>query len=361
MSEEETVQDIKLYNKISDLLAAEEMNSKKLSPSALMCFLGCEMQYFFRYVKGWRIAVKSGPLALGSAFHAGAEEINRQEALYGKSNIEDAIRSYNETWEDDTDGVEFKTEKEKEKAYQMGLSLLEKYLKSDHRKKTEVMTYRALRSDNTMIPAVEMELRVPVIDLATGEELAEGWEIHGYIDVIKRATGSISGTKVKKGELIVADYKTSRSEYTGFKVEMNLQLLMYAYAIRYLLRAYDNVFGDSFKKDREDWVGIICLTKKAAPDKSLGTIDPIYVKVTDEEIEYLQNLVVRAIERIEAGVFLPTGIANHDSMCAWCEYKFPCKIKRQKGSLDADVEFWWHSKKKTTQGKGKSNRRTIVS
>lgn len=317
------------------LLTAQQMGNRTISPSALIMLLGCELRFFFQYVKNWRIAIKAAPLALGSSFHAAAEHLNRETALGRKVKTQDLFDVYDITWEEETNGVEFKSLNEKASNREMGLKLIEKYLNSNRRKQFSPTLHRAEHDPTALIPAVEMEMSFPFIDLDTGEVLKDGWYIRGFIDVIKKANKDIPTNGIHKGDLFVADYKTARSEYTDLMVKLNLQILMYAYGIRYMMAQIPDMFP-GHKNKKEDWVGIICLIKRKDP-----AVKHILVKVTDEEIRYLQDLVLKALNRVEAGIFLPTGLCNPTMNCTYCEFKEPCQGLR----VGENPEEWWAKNK----------------
>ncbi len=327
---------------------AKKKGKRTISPSALMTLMGCELKYFFSYVKNWRIKVKAPPLALVSSFHAAAEHLNREQALGRKVTKQDLFDVYDVTWAQETDGCEFKSAKDEMAQRDTGLRLIDKYMNSTRRKQFTPTVCRAEGDHDAWIPAVEMEISAPFIDLFTGEELKDGWLIRGFIDVVKVADKDIPSVGVRAGDSFVADYKTSRSEFSDFSVQMNLQILMYAYGIRHMMKQVPDLFPEAGSaKDREDWVGIICLVKRKDP-----VIKHIMVKVTDEEIRYLQDLVLKALNRIEAGIFLPTGLNNPTMNCGWCEFKEPCKGLR----MGKNPEEWWAKNRQ-----GYRNTRSTVS
>jgi hypothetical protein len=289
------------------------------------------------------VFVKAPPLALGSSFHAATEHLNRETSLGRSVSNDDMYDVFDVAWDEETKGVEFKSPNDEMAQHDMGFKLLSKYMNSTRRKQFEPTTYQVLGSD-AIVPAVEMEIDIPFINQSTGEVLKEDWYIRGFIDVVKEAKKDVSTVGIKKGDMFVADYKTSRSEYNDFAVEMNLQILMYAYGIRYYLRHHSEMFPQ-FKKDKEDWTGIICLVKRKEP-----VIKHLMLKVTDQEIEYLETLLKDSLSRVEDGIFLPTGLSNPMLNCGWCDFKEPCQmIRKEFGS--ANIDEWWGKKRRAMKSK----------
>jgi CRISPR/Cas system-associated exonuclease Cas4 (RecB family) len=304
--------------------------SRRLSPSALNTLLQCPRLYWFKYIMGWKISSSGVALALGSAVHGGFEKLNRNIALGKKVHLNDIFEEFDTFWEKESEGLvlgeHYKKEKELEDNYNMGLGITEKYWNSIRRKQMSPITYQPPGA-SVDIPAVEMRIEVPFIDLFTDKIIDDDWMIIGYIDVIKQVKRASKGLKV--GDLAVLDYKTTQREFDDFKLTTLVQLLIYAYAMRFMLRNYNMFPG--MKKDREDFVGIIECLKRKTP-KNIHAKTKL-ISVSDEQIEQLQLLIRDAIALIRNGIFLPY-FGDH---CGWCDFKEPCSGMTR----GEDPREWW--------------------
>jgi len=332
-----------LYDKVN-----KRRSKNSLSPSALNTGLQCRRKYSFQYIKGWKVKSKSLALALGTSLHAATEHLNRSKALDKECDLQDMFAEFDAWWEEETEdlemGIDYRYPGEPDKNKKMGNLLIEKYWNSKRRKQMEPMLYTPPGAD-VYVPAVEMPIEVPFINVNTGKFIDEDWTIIGYIDVIKKVTKGTRTDGLKKGDVAVLDYKTTAREFSDFKLATLIQLLIYSYGMRYMLRN-ENMFDD-IKKDQEDYVGIIELLKRATPDKAHARTKMI--QVTDENIEFVQNLIKDFIEDIKSRRFLP----NFGDHCMWCDFKQPCMMMNN----GQDPDVWWNKNKKKIESKYK--RRTV--
>jgi hypothetical protein len=311
------------------------------SPSSTKEFLSCRLKYFFKYVKGWKIKEKSTNLALGTSFHAAVEMQNRRVALNKAVTKADSFEEYETQWNNEvlflSEGEDYKDQKELDKARQIGLDLIEKHWNSHTRKAIEPAIYCPPYS-SVFVPAVEMHLDVPIINMRTGKPHNTDHHITGFIDLVS------SAKRVTKlfhtNDLMVIDYKTAGREWDQFTVDTTLQLLIYAYGIRYVLRN-ENWFPH-LKKDKEDLVGIICLVKRKPKGATkFGLLKNYFIRIDDREIEYLERLLMKCIGELNdsgdnAENFLPNPTPDN---CRFCRYKEPCLLMRR-GARNSDILAW---------------------
>jgi len=297
--------------------------------------LQCKRQYWFRYIKGWKIQGKNLALALGTAFHAGVEKMNTLDALDKKIEIDDIYEEFDTAFTNETqnyeEGVDFRNEYDINSAYQMGIELLEKYWNSSGRKLMKPILYRP-EGSGELVPAVEMKINIPLLNLETGESINDDWILIGYIDVIKKVVKDSKRQKINKGNICILDYKTTSREYDEFKLHTLIQLLLYSYAIRYILNYDKNVLDIS--KDKEDYVGIIeILKRKKGENQSAKTR---LISISDGQINELQKFIHDFILYISDGNWIP----NFTDQCSYCDYKEPCF----KMTMGIDPEEWWTTK-----------------
>jgi hypothetical protein len=187
-----------------------------------------------------------------------------------------------------------------------------------------------------------MRVDVPFVNIKTGKAINLKHHITGYIDLM--AKGKKDTKMFCEDDLMVLDYKTASREWDQFTVDTNIQLLMYAYAIRYILRN-ENFFPET-RKDREDRVGIISLhkknmTKKRGDPPKYGKINNYIIMISDGEIDFLQKLLLRCIDELEySGENVHNYLPNPTPMnCKYCEYKEPCLMTRR-GAGNLDINAW---------------------
>jgi hypothetical protein len=332
------------YDQIYDQIN-RKTNATTWSPTSTKTFLGCRLRYFFQYVKNWRITVRSPAFSIGTSFHAAAEKLNVLEALDKDIDTADLFEEFDRVWlseiKDMKEGVEYKDQSELDVSRQKGLDLLEKHVDSTIRKSYKPLLYTPPFSD-VQTPAVEVRVDVPLVNLYTGTPYTDKHRVTGFVDamaVAHRATSHFD-----PGDLMVLDYKTSSREWNQFTVDTNIQLLMYAYAIRFILRN-ENWFP-GLNKTQEDLVGIVCLIKqKPSGTDKWGKIKNYIIRITDDEIQYLERMLLKCVADLEASGtevegFLPNPTPDN---CRYCEYQEPCLLVRR-GARNQDIIDWGESK-----------------
>ena len=232
---------------------------------------------------------------------------------------------------------------------QKGLDLIEKHVNSRIRKSYGPTLYVPPYSD-VHSPAVELNIDVPLVNMRTGRILRDKNHVSGFIDLV--GIGEKPTSHFEPGDLMVLDYKTAAREWNQFSVDTNLQLLMYAYAVRFLLRN-ENWFPH-LKKDKEDLVGIVCMVKQKENKKSekWGKVRNYFIRITDQEIDFLERTLANCIDELErcgdqVENFLPNPSPEN---CGWCDYKETCLMARR-GANTQDILDWgtahgFHKKKR---------------
>jgi CRISPR/Cas system-associated exonuclease Cas4 (RecB family) len=329
------------YDELYDELT-QKRGVRTWSPSSTKEFLSCRLKHYFKYVKGWRIRERSAALSLGTSFHAAAEKLNRLQALNQEFTTADLFEEFDRSWAQEIsmmeEGSDYKTQGELDLNRQKGLDLIEKHFNSRIRKSYSPVLYVPPFSVQ-QAPAVELKVDVPFVHMRTGRLINDKYRITGFIDVVSVAEKSTS--HFDPGDLMVLDYKTLGREWDQFTIDTNLQLLMYAYAMRFILRN-ENWFPH-LKKDQEDLVGIVCLLKQRESKKSekWGKIKNYIIRITDGEIDYLERLLTRCIDTLEecgdqAENFIPNPTPDN---CRYCKFKEPCLMVRRGGRTE-DVLDW---------------------
>jgi len=200
----------------------------------------------------------------------------------------------------------------------MGLRIIDQFFRSP-----EIFNAKpiiAYDDDGNEKPGVELYFRLPLINVKTGEILAEDVFITGMIDVIES----------NRGKPKIKDHKTASREYSDWFIDTSLQLTMYSYAFRYL--AAEGKLKTKAKK--EQCVGFNIFMKPK--DKN----EPIYVErqITDSDLENLYKTVKRVHKGVQNEVFIP---ALNDACEAYggCEYRDVCRDYQQNKGVFEDGFF----------------------
>lgn len=150
--------------------------------------------------------------------------------------------------------------------------------------------------NNEEKPAVEMEFRIPFVDLRTMKPI-EGLDVdlYGFIDLISYDT---------RNSMSIRDHKLHSKEYDPFIVKTDIQLGLYAYAFMYLLKM--GFFPSVKKIDEIEHIntGFNSFLIKRNKDKD---IEFSYVnhKITIEEIMQRVKLVSDMVFNMQNMRFTP--------------------------------------------------------
>jgi putative RecB family exonuclease len=171
-----------------------------ISASQLNCYLGCSLQYKFRYVdklpKPWR----SAGMAFGTSIHAAIEWFHRERMAGRVPLASAAVAIFQADWYAQTvEPLIFGKNETKELLAEKGAEMIRVYIEA---------------AATAPVPsAVEERFSVALVDVETGEEI--GVDLHGIIDLVES-----DGT--------VVDFKTSARAFDVVGLERHLQLSIYA-------------------------------------------------------------------------------------------------------------------------------------
>jgi putative RecB family exonuclease len=249
-----------------------------ISFSSIRAYQACPLKYFFKYVAGLPEESVAATLIFGTAIHRAIEH-HYCELLAGNASptVDALIEEYRAGWED-REGIQVRFGKEETR----------EDLDTTAKRMLEAFVASSLAKPTGRILAVEETLR--------------GLVIPGLPDLLGRVDLIIE----TDAELVIADWKTSRSRWSAEQVEDAAeQLLLYAEL------AQDFAPG---KRVRLEFV-VLTKTKEVAVDQHLSAVDPLRVKRTKQVVE-------RVWRAIEAGHFYP---APSPMNCAGCPYRQPCR------------------------------------
>ncbi len=248
-----------------------------LSFSRIRTYQGCPLRYFFRYKMGLPEETVSASLVFGSAIH-GAIEHHFRELLAGNPTpgIDELLGAYDREWT--ARHQEIRISKEDEPAK----------LRDTARRMLTAFQSHALAKSNGRLLAVEESLQ--------GELIPGLPPLLGRVDLIVETPD----------ELIISDWKTSRSRWSTEQVEdANEQLLLYADLAR------DFAPGKPIRTE----VAVLTKTKETAIDRHSQAFDP-------QRLERTKRIIGRVQQAIEDEVFYP---APSPMSCGSCPFRAPCR------------------------------------
>lgn len=238
-----------------------------ISASQLNTYCDCSLKYKFQYIDKIEKPKESIHLHYGSAIHKAIEELNKS-LIESKIDIEDFLQVFHNEFSPHCNGFF------DEKLYNIGIDALIKYYRG-------YIDYEVLMT--------EQEFSVDY----------KGETIVGVIDAVIK----------QKNKILVVDYKTSKEPYDSFKIKTSIQLSLYSYAFRELLK--QGILG---KKRKEDGIAYWVLLKDYK--NLIGD-----VKIHKTTIKNYNRLFYILDEFIGNKQYLP----NYQSIsCKWCDYKKEC-------------------------------------
>jgi putative RecB family exonuclease len=242
------------------------------------CYLGCPLQYKFRYIdrlpKPWR----SAALAFGTSVHAAVEWFHRERLQHKTPSAEHVTSMFLADWYAQTvEPLVYGKDESKEALAEKGVGMLKVYVEA---------------GATAPVPsAVEERFSVGLVDVETGEEL--GVALHGVIDLVES-----DGT--------VVDLKTAGRSFDVVGMERNLQLSIYALAV--------------FVRDGHiPKVRIDALLKTKVP-----RLERNETARTRADLSWAAQLIVGVARAIDQEQFFP----NPSWRCAECEYYAQCTAWR---------------------------------
>ncbi len=248
-----------------------------LSFSRIRTYQGCPLRFFFRYKAGLLEETVSASLVFGSGIHAGIERHFR-ELLMGNSppSVDDLLAEYDREWAARNQEIRFGKDDEPAK------------LRDTARRMLSAFQSHALASPNGRILAVEESL--------TGELLPGLPPLLGRVDLIVETSN----------ELVISDWKTSRSRWSAEQVEdASEQLLLYADLAR------DFAPGKPIRTE----VAVLTKTKETSIERHSQAFDA-------QRLERTKRIIGRVQQAIENEVFYP---APSPMNCVSCPFREPCR------------------------------------
>lgn len=248
-----------------------------LSFSSVSTFQSCPLKFFFRYVLGLPTQTISSSLVFGSALHASVQ-YHFEQLLVGRSTDLDALCSvYQDAWEGYAEQtIQFGKGEDQSTLGQLAIRSLTAFLNSD------------FAHPKGVIVGVEEELRGTVVPGCP--------ELLARVDLLID-TGA---------ELVVSDFKTSRSSWSDEKVDdSSPQLLLYSELVQ------------PIADGRPVKLSFAVLTKTKVPSLTVHE-----VPLDQRQVERTKRTVERVWQAIQDGHFYP----NPSPMnCSTCSYREPCQ------------------------------------
>lgn len=248
-----------------------------LSISRVNTYLGCPLQYRFRYVdllpRPWRPAA----MAFGTSVHAAIEWFHRERTEGRSASVEKALEVFEADWfAQNMEPLVFPEKEDADSLREKGVVLLTKYL---------------VVMEGSRPKAIEEKFEIALIDPETGEDL--DLTLRGIIDL------------VEEGDTLV-DIKTAARTPENGGLERHLQLSTYA-LVFYLLSGV-------IPKLRLDML----LKLKVPRVEQLPTTRSL------PDLAWTARLIATTARAIEQGHFYP----NPSWRCSECEYFAACQAWR---------------------------------
>ena len=248
-----------------------------LSFSAIRLYQQCPLRYFFRYIAGLPEETVGASLVFGSAIHRAIEHHFRR-LLEGQPApaIEELVAEYKAGWNDHSAPIRF-GKGEDDTSFQ---PLAEKMLKA----------------------FCESDLARPTGTILAVEETLRGSVITGLPDLLGRVDLIVEEPE----ELIISDWKTSRSRYSQDQVEDSTEQLL----------LYSELAKDFAPRKRVRLeFAVLTKTKETFIDRHKSLTDPL-------RIARIKRVVERVWRSIEAENFYP---APSQMNCGGCPYRDACR------------------------------------
>jgi putative RecB family exonuclease len=248
--------------------------ARHFSVSQIQTYLGCPLQYRFRYIdqlpRPWRPAA----LAFGTSVHAAIEWWQKERLAGRDPRVDEALEQFDADWYAQTiEPLVFSERESKDSLLEQGRALVRLYLE---------------RSNTVRPVAVEERFELDLADPETGELLEV--RLRGYIDCVEEG-----GTLV--------EVKTANRMLPSGDLARHLQLSTYA-----LVFFLHHQFIPKHRLHK-------LLKTKTPRLERLPTTRSI------EDLSWTARLIERAAQAIESGHFYP----NPSWRCTECEYFAHCQ------------------------------------
>ncbi len=268
--------------KLPESAATTETSTRDyISYSALLTYRQCPLRYYFKYVEGLPETMVSASLVFGGAIHAAIEEHYRHVmAGCQPPRIDQLVEVYHSAFAAREGAeIQFGSQEDRDGLGQLAGRMLQAFQQSD------------LAQPTGTILAIEEELRGAIIP--------------GCPDVLARIDLLVE----QDDQLLLRDFKTSRSRWTGDQAEDAAeQLLLYADLVRPLAPG------------KQLSLEFAVLTKAKEPVVSRHLLTPL-----PAQIERTKCIAHRVWQSIQAGHFFP---APSPLNCPGCPFRRPCRAWR---------------------------------
>jgi putative RecB family exonuclease len=249
-----------------------------LSFSAIRSYQSCPLRYAFRYLIGLPEESVSASLVFGAAVHR-AVEYHFRELLAGNlpPSLEALLEAYRSEWrERDGTRVHFAKDDDEATLEKVGERILAAFWE-----------HEIARPAGTIL-AVEETLRGPVIPGLP--------DILGKVDLIIET----------RDELVICDWKTSRSRWSAEQVEEAAeQLLLYSEL------ASDFAPGKTIRIE----FSVLTKTKEVCIERYSSLVD-------SQRVDRTKRVIERVWQAIESEHFYP---APSPLSCGGCPFREPCR------------------------------------
>lgn len=312
-----TEQEAKTIEKAEELIY-EDRARDFFSVSELNTFMVCPLKHRIKYEYGIKLEDISKSLVFGDLVHKAIAQYYKLAWKNQSQNLNVLLASFEEELVKSSETLDKVTETDKEKqSFKLsGLSCLSEFHKRVRVDsiKSNPLTYQPKGLDKE-IPAVELELKVPIVNLFSEEkEKITDLYMLSYIDLISESKGK---------HVTIWDHKTAQREWPTFKIETDIQLPAYAYAFRYELLngrfAKHSGQMDLERFYKEDKCGYHFIFKGKEP-KVKVTSSPI----EDWRIQLFFEIIKRFIKAKEQDTCIPTFNYDYYKGCGNCPFHIPC-------------------------------------
>jgi putative RecB family exonuclease len=249
-----------------------------ISFSAIATFQACPLRWMFRYVRGLSERTVSSSLVLGGALHKAIQyHFERLLVREKGADLDTLLAVFQDAWESYTDRqILFGKGDDRDKLGEMATRMLTAFLASD------------FAQPKGIILGVEEELR--------GEIIPGCPDLLARLDLIVD-TGN---------ELVVSDFKSSRSAWSDYKVEdVAPQLLLYSELVKPLAD------GKPIK------LAFAVMTKTKTPELTVHD-----VPVDEQRVARTKRTVERIWQAIQSANYYPNPSPLN---CGSCPYRGPCR------------------------------------
>ncbi len=275
---------------------------KYISASQINIYSNCSRQYYFHYIEKILKPTSSPHLAFGSALHGALEKLNISMGSVLLT-LSEVFQEFDKIWKESIEKEEiiFKGNMHDD-LYDIGLKSLELYYK-------EFLNYEPIIYKNIVTGEVkfsaECEFKVPIYDLDGNYN--ENYDLYGFIDLVLK----------KDNNIYIVDHKTAKEKYKDFDINTSIQLSLYSYAFREMIK--QGCFPD-LKRNKEDYVMYNVFVKNYKNHKP--EIQQCNKKIMKRDINNIVYIINNFIKGIENEIWLP----NFGSHCNWmCDYKEECE------------------------------------